>query len=196
MSHGSERYKMYEMFLGTAEDSETTRGNHQEFAFPLGGSIQDYIDGGKIINDYGYDMQEWNTTHCEVASDGDTHQAIDIACPSGSKIYAGLDGEIKEINTDKDYIIIRDESHKYWYDGDGDGKNRDTEITYYNVSPKTDLNEGDTVKKGEYIGLSMPQKKCEDLDNNSVSDYYIHIKVEIDSDGWDWDFIDPRLVFE
>ncbi len=196
MSHGSERYKMYEMFLGTAEDSETTRGNHQEFAFPLGGSIQDYIDVGKIINGYGYDVQGWNTTHCEVAADGDTHQAIDIACTSGSKIYAGLDGEIKEINTDKDYIVIRDDDYKYWYDGDGSGKNRDTEITYYNVSPKSNLNEGDTVKKGEYIGLSMPQKKCEDLENNSASDYYIHIKIEIDSDGWGWDFIDPCLVFE
>lgn len=196
MSHGEERYKMYEMFLGIAEDSETTRGNHQEFAFPLGGSIQDYIDGGKIINGYGYDMQEWNTTHCEVASDEDTHQAIDIACPSGSKIYAGLDGEIKEINTDKDYIIIRKDDYDYWYDGDGAGKKRDTKISYYNINVNSSLKEGDTVKKGDYIGLSLPETKCEDLSNSSVGDYYIHIKVEIDSDGWGWDFIDPRLVFE
>lgn len=196
MDHGSERYKMYKMFLGTAEDSETVRGNHQEFFNPLSGSIQDYIDSGSILNGYGYDMQAWNTKHCGLADDGDSHLGIDITCGYNSRIYAGMDGIIDKIDRDNDCIVIRKNNYNYWYDGDGSGKKRDTKIYYYNVSAKNSLNEGDSIKKGDYLGLSMPEHKCEDISNDSVGNYYLHLKIEIDTDGYGWDFIDPRLVLE
>jgi hypothetical protein len=195
MDNGTERYNTYLAFLGEADDSVVTRGNHQEFACPLSGSIQDYISGGSIYNGYGYDMQNWNTVHCDVADDDNPHLGVDIVCAYNSKIYAGVSGTIDKIDTDN-CIIIRKNSYNYWYDGDGNGKTRDTKIYYYNVSAKSSLKKGDTVKKGDYIGLSLPEKKCEDISNASTSDYHIHVKVEIDADGPGWHFIDPRLVFE
>jgi murein DD-endopeptidase MepM/ murein hydrolase activator NlpD len=159
--------------------------------------MEDLITDGSILNGYGYDMQEWNTVHCDIADDeDDSHQAIDILCSSGTKIYAGMSGKIEKIDNDKGLIVIRKDSYNYWYDGDGEGKKRDTEIYYYNVGAKSDLKEGDKVKKGDYIGLSFPEHKCEKMSNDSVSDYYVHIKVYIDTDGYGWEFIDPRLVFE
>jgi hypothetical protein len=196
MDNGDERYKLYEMFLGTADDSETTRGNHQEFASPLSDTMEDLITDGSILNGYGYDMQEWNTVHCDIADEDDSHQAIDISCSSGTKIYAAMDGTVSEIDNDKGLIVIKKKKYKYWYDGNGSGKKRDTEIYYYNVGAKSSLEVGDTVKKGDYIGLSFPEKSCEDMDNSSADSYYVHIKVYIDTDGPGWKFIDPRLVFE
>lgn len=198
MDNGEERYQMYELFLGTAEDSETTRGNHQTFTNIFGSStsIQDSIDNGKVYNGYGYDIQAWNTTHCDIAKEGDSHQGIDIICNANTKIYAGMSGTIEEINKDEDYIIIRRDSYNYWYDGDGNGKKRDTEIYYYNINVKSSLEEGDKIKEGDYIGLSSPVKKCESISNAASSDYYIHLKVKIDTNGAGWDFIDPLLVLE
>jgi hypothetical protein len=107
-----------------------------------------------------------------------------------------MDGTVSEIDNDKGLIVIKKKKYKYWYDGNGSGKKRDTEIYYYNVGAKSSLEVGDTVKKGDYIGLSFPEKSCEDMDNSSADSYYVHIKVYIDTDGPGWKFIDPRLVFE
>lgn len=197
MENGKERYGLYEMFLGTAEDSKTTRGNHITFADPLKKDLQELIDNGKIFNWYGYDMQMWKTRHCEVANEGDGHYGIDILCDMHSVIYAGMDGEIDKIDAENNLIVIRKDGYKYWYDGDGNGKNRDTKLYYYNVSAKSTLSEGDKVKKGSVIGFSLPERKCESADNSSYSDeFYIHIKVEIDTNGPGWHYIDPVLVFE
>lgn len=196
MDYGSERYQMYEMFLGTAEDSKTTRGNHQTFANPIGGSIQDSIDNGNILNGYGYDIQEWNTKHCSLYDENESHQGIDIICNQNTSVYAGMSGTIDEIDRDNDLVVIRKNSYNYWYDGDGKGKKRDTKIYYYNISAKNSLKEGDTIKKGDYIGLSLPEHKCEKISNDSVGCYYIHLRIEIDTDGFGWDYIDPRLVLE
>jgi murein DD-endopeptidase MepM/ murein hydrolase activator NlpD len=141
-------------------------------------------------------MQEWNTVHCDVADDGSSHLGVDIVCDSGTKVYAGLSGKIEKIDSKNDCIVISKDSYNYWYDGDGNGKARDTEIYYYNVNAASSLKEGNTVKKGDYIGLSLPESKCEDIGNDTTVDYHIHIKVYIDTDGYGWDFIDPRLVFE
>ena len=194
MDNGSERYSMYEMFLGTAEDSKTIRGNHQEFRSPIGESIQDYIDNGSIYNGYGYDVQAWNTHHCEIAKDETLHEGIDIICDLNTDVYAGLSGTVQDIDRDKNMIVIRKKGYNFWYDGDGNGKKRDVDIYYYNILPSLSLNKGDTVEKGEKIGSSAAENSCEDTVVGGS--YYIHIKVKIDTDGYGWHFIDPRLVFE
>ena len=191
---GEERFNYYNIILGTAEGSRKTRGNHQNFECPLAGNIADYEKDGKILHGYGYDMAEWNTTHCDI---DDEHQAIDIICPNNSEIIAGIDGVVDEISNDPtenvDLIVIRHDSFNYWYDGDGKGKKRDTKIYYYNV--KTDLSEGDTVKAGDVIGKSLPQGFCAGEATNT-GEYYIHVAVEIDTDGIGWGYIDPIIVFK
>lgn len=194
MDNGNERFDMYEMFLGVAEDSKTTRGNHQTYHNVLDGDIESYIENGKILNGFGYDMKEWNKNHCAVQRDGHSHQAIDIACNVGDKVYAAIDGEITDIDTDNDYLKIRINDYDYWYDGDGYGKKRDTEIYYYNVLPGVE--KGDKVKKGDIIGYVSNRKYCDSIDNTSESEYYIHIRAEIDTDGIGWDFVDPLLLLE
>ena len=67
---------------------------------------------------------------------------------------------------------------QYWYDGTG-GTKRDTEVTIKNVTLKG-CEKGDTISEGEVFA--------------AASSTYIHIKIEIDTDGMGWDFIDPRLV--
>lgn len=194
MDHAEERISYYETVLGTAEDAKTSRGNHQNFECPLEGSITLYEREGKILHGYGYDMQEWNTTHCEL---DDEHKAIDILCPANSDVIAGMDGTITEISNDPkkniDMIVIRHDDYDYWYDGDGKGKKRDTEIKYYNV--KTDLSVGDEVKAGDIIGKTLPQRYCAG-ESTGTGSYYLHIEIEFDVTGPGWANIDPILVFK
>lgn len=196
-SNGNERYEYYLNFAGLSDDenAKDMHGNHQSFNCPVGGSILDCVDNGKIYNGFGYDMQGWNVKHCSLADEDESHQAIDIIYPELSSVYAPMDGYIKEINLDESYVIIRKNSFNYWYDGDGCGKTRDTEITLYGVSVASNLSEDDEVHKGDIIAVSLPEAKCEDVDNGGIGQYYLHVKIEIDTDGYGWDFIDPRLVF-
>lgn len=196
-SHGDERYQYYLNFAGLSDDenAKNMHGNHQSFDSPIDGSIIDSVENGKIYNGFGYDMMEWNKHHCSLADEDESHQAIDIIYPELSNVYAPMDGYIKEINFDESYVIIRKDDFNYWYDGDGCGKTRDTEITLYGVSVSSNLSEDDEVKKGDIIGYSLPEAKCEDVDNNGIGEYYLHVKIQIDTDGVGWDFIDPRLVF-
>ena len=192
MENGDERYMLYEMFLGTAEDSKTTRGNHQTFASPFEGGTDEYIDGGKILNGYGYDMQGFNVSHCALKS-SDLHQAADIQADFNTPVYAGSDGTVDFADLENDVAVIRKNKYFYWYDGDGNGKFRDTKIYYYNILPA--VSEKEEVKKGDLIGWVSDGKKCENIENTPLG-CYLHIKVEIDTNGWGWQYIDPLLVLE
>lgn len=190
MDHGLERYKYYEMFLGTAEGAKTTRGNHQLFASPLDKNMDELLSEGKILNGFGYDIQKWNEHHCAI--EDKEHKAIDIVCVPNTNIKAGFDGTVDSVTDDM--IVIRHNNFDYWYDGDGRGKKRSTKIYYYNVH--SGLSQGNKVKAGDVIGRSLPQSLCPEpsVDNSDLHQFYIHVAVEIDTDGVGWDYIDPLLL--
>lgn len=186
MSHKEERLQYYQLLIGT--DSGQMYGNHQTLRNILGSnSIHDY----SAVNGFGYDMQAWNTTHCSI---NDLHEGVDFALIKNSKLYAPFDCEITDVDEDNHSIVLRKNDVEYWYDGSG-GTKRDTEVYISNANLISGHEKGDTLKEGEYFAASTGHEYCdEDIDNNTDIDY-VHIKVKIDTDGYGWDFIDPRLVF-
>ena len=79
----------------------------------------------------------------------------------------------------------------YWYDGTG-GTKRDTEVYLTNVVLTDGLKVGDTIRTGEYFANVTNYQHCDNLENTGEN--YIHLKIKIDTDGFGWKFIDPRLV--
>lgn len=190
MSHGKERLEYYKLLAGQEDGADGLYGNHQTLKNIVSGdTIIDYVDGGRILNGFGWDMQAWNEKHCELSK---VHEGIDIKYKSGSKLYAPFDCKIKSVDTKNNIIVLRKDDVLYWYDGTG-GTKRDTEITIENAVLKEGLAKGDTIKSGKYFALSTSDKHCEKKDSG-LSDSYVHLKVKIDTDGVGWDFIDPLLV--
>ena len=149
-------------------------GNHQTLKNILSGdSLRDY----DYTNTFGWDMQEWNKVHCSI---DDEHPAVDVKCSNGADVYAPFKCKIKDIDTDKHTIILRKDDVLYWYDG-SHGTKRDTEVTIKNADLISGLSKGDTIDTGTVFAKT----------NNT----YIHLKVNIDTDGFGWSFVDPRLVF-
>ena len=185
MSHSDERVQYYNLLMGT--DSGEMYGNHQTLKNIFGTeTVRDY----SVVNGFGYDMQEWNSIHCDI---DDLHEGVDFALNKKSKLYAPFDCEITDVDEDNHSIVLRKDDVQYWYDGNG-GTNRDTEVYLSNANLKSGLEKGDKLKEGEYFADSTGHQYCdEDYDNNLNADY-VHIKVKIDTDGYGWDFIDPRLV--
>lgn len=142
-----------------------------------------------IINSFGYDMQNWNEKHCNIS---DLHEGVDVILNSNSDIFAPFDCEISDVNSEKNYIVLRKNDVQYWYDGTGETK-RDMKVYLSNVTLTDGLSKGDTIKSGQKLAVSTSAKKCDNSDNNTAYDY-VHIKIKIDTDGIGWDFIDPRLV--
>lgn len=188
MSHSEERLQYYNLLIGT--DSGVMYGNHQTLKnIVSGSSIIDYVKSGKIINGLGYDMQEWNKKHCKIS---DIHEGIDIAYDKKLELYAPFDCEITDVDEDLHSIVLRKDDVMYWYDGSG-GTERDTEVYISNANLVDGLSEGDTIKEGQFFATSTGHKNCDELENEIGQDY-VHIKVMVDTDGYGWDFIDPRLV--
>ena len=76
-------------------------------------------------------------------------------------------------------ITLRKDDVQYWYDGNG-GTNRDTEVYITNADLIVGLSKGDTLKEGAEFAKT------------TSSNVNIHIKI--DTDGYGWDYVDPRLV--
>ena len=184
MSHSEERLQYYNLLIGA--DSSSLHGNHQTLRSLTGTGIHE----STILNGYGYDMQGWNYRHCKLS---DLNNGIDIAVGENIDIYAPFKCKIESYDNDKKTVILRKDDVEYWYDGTG-GKKRDTEVTITNVILKDDFNVGDTLEECEAFAKSTSHQYCDDSVQNAI-DNYIHVKVEIDTDGIGWDFIDPRLVF-
>lgn len=188
MSDSDERWEYYKLLSGM--DGSSLYGNHQTLHNVVDGtSILSYVNDGYILNGYGYDMQKWNEQHCSIS---ELHEGIDIILNSGSSIYAPFSGKIKDYDSSKHTVTLRKDDIQYWYDGNG-GTKRDTEVTICNITLADGFSKGDKVTEGEVFAYSTSSKKCDSLSNDIGIDY-IHVKVEIDTDGWGWDFIDPRLV--
>lgn len=183
ISHADERITYYNLLVGT--DSGEMHGNHQTLKSLTGTSIHE----SGIINGFGYDMQKWNEKHCNIDN---LHEGVDVILNSNSDIFAPFDCKISDVNSEKNYIVLRKNDVQYWYDGNG-GTKRDTEVYLSNVNLISEFEKGDEIKSGQKFAVSTGSKKCDNSDNNTAYDY-VHIKIKIDTDGVGWDFIDPRLV--
>ena len=118
-------------------------------------------------------MTEWNTD-----SDG-LYQGIKVYCTNGDKLKAPFKGKITDVDTDDNKITIRKDDVEYWYDGTG-GTERDTEVTIANAILLSGFSEGDTINDGQEFAKTTAGN--------------VNFHIYIDTDGYGWDYIDPRLV--
>jgi len=169
MSHKKERLAYYDLLVGN-EDGNSMYGNHQTLRNMLPkDSIRDY----KLKREYGYEMNGWNEE-----SDG-LYQGIKVYADSGTKLKAPFKCKITDVNTSENKITLRKDDVMYWYDGTG-GTKRDTEVTIANGKLLSGFSKGDTVKEGQEFAKTTS-------DN-------VNFHIYIDTDGYGWDYIDPRLV--
>ena len=169
-SHRDERLEYYKLLAGQESGSETLYGNHQTLRNMLPG---DTIRNYSVKQAFGYDMWEWNQTN-----DG-LYQGIKYYCNTGTKLYAPFDCKIKKVDTANRKITLRKDDVQYWYDGSG-GTNRDTEVTITNAVLLSGYAEGDIIREGENFATTTYTN--------------VNFHIEIDTDGYGWDYIDPRLV--
>ncbi|MFR5118678.1 MAG: hypothetical protein ACLTD2_01405 [Ruminococcus sp.] len=169
MSHSDERLQYYSLLIGT-DGSASMYGNHQTLHNLLpGATVRDY----DLKREFGYEMTGWNTD-----SDG-LYQGIKVYCTNGDRLKAPFKGKITDVNTDENKITIRKDDVEYWYDGTG-GTERDTEVTIANAVLLSGFSEGDTVNDGQEFAKTKAGN--------------VNFHIYIDTDGYGWDYIDPRLV--
>ena len=169
MSHKTERWQYYNLLVGN-EDGNTLYGNHQTLHNLLPEpSIRDY----SLKREFGYEMTGWNEE-----SDG-LYQGIKVYADSGTKLKMPFSGKITDVDTDDNKITIRKDDVQYWYDGTG-GTKRDTEVTIANAVLINDYEEGDSIKEGKEFAKTTAGN--------------VNFHIYIDTDGYGWDYIDPRLV--
>ena len=107
------------------------------------------------------------------------YQGIKVYCTKGDKLKAPFKCKINEGNTDENKITVGKDDVEYWYDGTG-GTERDTEVTIANAVLLSGFSEGDTVNDGQ------------DFAKTTAGNVNFHIYI--DTDGYGWDYIDPRLA--
>ena len=169
MSHSDERLQYYTLLVGN-ENGNTMYGNHQTIPNLLSG---DTIRAYTLKRQFGYEMTEWNTD-----SDG-LYQGIKVYCTNGEALKAPFKCKIKDVDTADNKITLRKDDVEYWYDGTG-GTKRDTEITIANAELLSGFAEGDTIEEGQEFAKTTAGN--------------VNFHIYIDTDGWGWDYIDPRLV--
>ena len=169
MSHSDERLQYYSLLIGT-DGSGTMYGNHQTLHNLLpSATIRDY----NLMREFGYEMTGWNTD-----SDG-LFEGISVYCNNGDTLKSPFNGKITDVNTDENKITLRKDDVEYWYDGTG-GTKRDTEVTITNAELLSGFSEGDTVNDGQEFAKTTAGN--------------VNFHVNVDTDGFGWDYIDPRLV--
>ncbi|WP_295219458.1 peptidoglycan DD-metalloendopeptidase family protein [Ruminococcus sp.] len=171
--NATERLEYYALLFGSGNVGSTSNllGNHQTLTSPVDEGITELLSGNWIYNGYGCDMQEWNTTHCDITR----HTGIDIIRNSGSNVYAMLSGKIVDYDSSK-HTLTLESSQKvdFWYD-----KERKAKIIYCNVKLLSSLREGDTVEAGDKIGTTTSDHRCGSQSNTSASYDYLHVEVWI-----------------
>ena len=169
LSHKNDRLAYYNLLVGN-EDGNTMYGNHQTLKNMLPkDSIRDY----KLKREFGYEMTGWNQ-----ASDG-LYQGIKVNCSNGETLKAPFNCKIKDVDTANNKITLRKDDVQYWYDGTG-GTKRDTEVEITNAVLTGSFKKGDNLKTGQKFAQTT-------ADN-------VNFHINIDTDGYGWDYIDPRLV--
>ena len=170
MSHSDERLQYYALLAGNEAGTGTLYGNHQTLHNLLPGpTVRDY----SLKREFGYEMTGWNTS-----SDG-LYQGIKVYCNNGDTLKAPFKGKITDIDTDDNKITVRKDDVEYWYDGTG-GTKRDTEVTIANATLLSGFSEGDTINDGQEFAKTTAGN--------------VNFHIYIDTDGYGWDYIDPRLV--
>ena len=170
MSHKTERLQYYDLLVGNEDGTGTLYGNHQTIHNLLpNDTIRDYT----LKREFGYEMTGWNTD-----SDG-LYQGIKVYADSGTILKMPFSGKITDVDTDENKITIRKDDVEYWYDGTG-GTKRDTEITIANAVLINDYEKGDDLKEGKEFAKTTAGN--------------VNFHIYIDTDGYGWDYIDPRLV--
>lgn len=183
------RLDFYQALTQANEQGHQTYGNHQMMNAPTGGkSLQSLINGNKILNNYGYDMQEWNKTHCSGLTD--VHKGMDILASRGDYVYAMFDGKIDDIDSSKQTIRLKTTSNMdFWYDNNS---KREVEAVYSNV--QATVHKGDTVSQGQVIGKVTNKKRCFDNLDIHSSRNYLHITVKVKYGSFSWSEVDPRFL--
>lgn len=169
LSHKTERLQYYNLLVGN-EDGNTMYGNHQTLRNMLpSDSIRDYT----LKREFGYEMTGWNQ-----ASDG-LYQGIKVYADCGTILKMPFSGKITDVDTSENKITIRKDDVEYWYDGTG-GTKRDTEVEIANAVLINDYEKGDSIKEGKEFAKTTAGN--------------VNFHIYIDTDGYGWDYIDPRLV--
>ena len=193
--------EMYQYYLvltgGTTTESGTPiqlYGGHQAIGRPTPGAFHDIITSSGILHGYGYTTCEWGTMHCGLETGGRMHEGIDISATPGTPVYAMFTGKITDIGSGKITLSADDREYEvhFWIERDDTTKIR---ATYENISPVADLHEGDIVEKGQQIGTTTGDRKCDGHETNAPY-YYLHIKTDIKNNTFTWKNVDPLLLIE
>jgi hypothetical protein len=107
------------------------------------------------------------------------HEGIDIQYSANGNLSAPFDCKIAEVAEDRQFIKLLKNDVTYWYDGNG-GTKRDTEVTIANAVLINDYEEGDSIKEGKEFAKTTAGN--------------VNFHIYIDTDGYGWDYIYPRLV--
>ena len=170
MSHSDERLQYYALLAGDEAGTGTLYGNHQTLHNLLPGAT---VRAYNLKREYGYELTGWNTD-----SDG-LYQGIKVYCNNGDTLKAPFKCKITDVNTTDQKITIRKDDVEYWYDGTG-GTERDTEVTIANATLLSGFSQGDTINDGQEFAKTTTGN--------------VNFHIYIDTDGYGWDYIDPRLV--
>ena len=170
MSHSDERLQYYALLAGDEAGTGTLYGNHQTLHNLLPGAT---VRAYNLKREFGYELTGWNTD-----SDG-LYQGIKVYCNNGDTLKAPFKCKITDVNTTDQKITIRKDDVEYWYDGTG-GTERDTEVTIANATLLSGFSQGDTINDGQEFAKTTAGN--------------VNFHIYIDTDGYGWDYIDPRLV--
>ena len=170
MSHSDERLQYYALLAGDEAGTGTLYGNHQTLHNLLPGAT---VRAYNLKREFGYKLTGWNTD-----SDG-LYQGIKVYCNNGDTLKAPFKCKITDVNTTDQKITIRKDDVEYWYDGTG-GTERDTEVTIANATLLSGFSQGDTINDGQEFAKTTAGN--------------VNFHIYIDTDGYGWDYIDPRLV--
>lgn len=182
--NGEDRVKHYKQLVYGDDEVEPVGGNHQIMTSPIKDmSYDDIINTHRVYNDYAYDIQEWNDYHCSI----EYHDGIDISADVGSAVCAAMDGKI--VYCSDNTIALVGNANRIT---DGN-KSTSFHLTYDNVKIARNIRNGQTVKKGQFLGTLLRNKMCGSIYNDKADRAYLHFSTYEYIDD-DWISIDPKLL--
>lgn len=142
----------YEYYLALSPDIEPTYyGLHQIGVSPLKEGYRTMIDKNMLQHTFGYEVYGWNVNSCPYSMNYRQHSGVDIKTPSGSAVYAVMDGVISEVGDN--YFVIKSDGEE-----DFKGNISTMYIAYCNVNTEH-LNINQAVSKGDFITRTSNKKQ-------------------------------------
>ena len=105
-----------------------------------------------------------------------------------------MDAKVDSIDTaNHTIVLITANDATFFYEED---KKHTVKVSYTNITVKSGLAVGDTVKTGDYIGKVDNFRHCNMVDNSSADRDYLHMRVEIKYNivEWSWHDVDPQFL--